>query len=363
MSSLSNEHGAINLSQGFPDFPVDPRLIDLVSQKMQNGHNQYAPMQGIPQLRRALSRKIRDNYGTTVNSNSEITITSGATQAIHTAISAVVQEGDEVVIFTPAYDCYSPSVVLNGGKPIHVQLVHPDYHINWKEVKRVVNRHTRMIIINTPHNPTGAVLSKRDINELIKITAGTDIVILSDEVYEHIIFDGTEHHSVLKYPELASRSYAVYSFGKTFHCTGWKLGYCVAPKNLMEEFRKVHQFNVFASNHPMQAALADYVSDEENYNGLNRFYQKKRNLFQTRMAESKFKPLTTRGTYFQLYDYSAISEEKDVDFAKRLTMEHGVSTIPVSVFYHTPVYEKVVRFCFAKSDETLERATELLCKI
>ena len=363
MSSLANEEGALNMSQGFPDFQVDPKLIELVSKNMQQGNNQYAPMQGALRLREALSHKIDKAYGVKYSPESEITITAGATQAIFTAISAFVKENDEVIIFTPAYDCYQPAIELNGGRPIFVQLHAPTYKIDWQAVKKVISRKTKMIIINTPHNPSGTMLSKEDLMELDKITSGSEIIILSDEVYEHIVFDGKEHESICKYPGLTDRSIATYSFGKTFHVTGWKMGYCIGPENLMHEFRKVHQFNVFSCNHPVQIAIAEYLEDENNYINLGSFYQKKRDLFLDAVSTSRFEPITCDGTYFQLLKYDQITDEKDVDFAIRLTKEFGVASIPVSVFYHVLLDEKVLRFCFAKGEDTLKRAGEILAKV
>ncbi len=363
MSALSAEHGAINLSQGFPDFGIDPRLIDLVGQKMRSDLNQYAPMQGALALREAIAKKVEDTYGVSYDPEKEITVTAGATQAIYTAITALVQEGDEVILFTPAYDCYEPTVKLCGAEPVYVQLKYPDYKVDWSEVKKLVNRRTRMIIINTPHNPTGQILGEDDLKQLDRITAGNDILVLSDEVYEHITFDNQKHESVCRYKNLRERSFAIYSFGKTFHCTGWKLGYCLAPENLMKEFRKVHQFNVFAVNHPLQAALADYISEPENYRHIPAFYQNKRDLFANMLSGSRFEIIPSKGSYFQLVSYKEISDEKDTDFCQRITKEHGVSAIPVSVFYHNPVYEQVIRLCFAKKDETLQKASEILCRI
>jgi len=363
MSSLANEEGALNMSQGFPDFQVDPKLIELVSKNMQEGHNQYAPMQGALRLREALSHKIEKAYGVKYSPESEITITAGATQAIFTAISAFVKENDEVIIFTPAYDCYQPAIELNGGRPIFVQLHAPTYKIDWQAVKKVISRKTKMIIINTPQNPSGTMLSKEDLMELDKITSGSEIIVLSDEVYEHIVFDGKEHESICKYPGLTDRSIATYSFGKTFHVTGWKMGYCIGPENLMHEFRKVHQFNVFSCNHPVQIALAEYLEDENNYINLGSFYQRKRDLFLDAVSTSRFEPITCNGTYFQLLKYDQITDEKDVDFAIRLTKEFGVASIPVSVFYHVLLDEKVLRFCFAKGEDTLKQAGEILAKV
>ena len=320
-------------------------------------------MAGIPRLREIICEKMERLYGTSYDPETEVTITAGGTQAIFTAIMATINEGDEVIMFTPAYDCYAPAVELAGGKPVYVQLKSTDYSIDWKQVKKVVSRHTKMIMINTPHNPSGAVLKEADVQELIKITKDNDIIILSDEVYEHIIFDGIPHQSMARHPELANRSMIVYSFGKTFHVTGWKTGYVVAPKNLMAEFRKVHQFNVFTANSPIQYALADYMSNEDNYMHIGAFYQAKRDLFLSAVKASRFKIKPTRGTYFQLLDYSKISKEEDTELAKRLTIEHKVASIPVSVFYHNPVQNNVLRFCFAKEDDTLKRAGDIICNI
>lgn len=363
MSALANEHNAYNLSQGFPDFPVDERLIDRVTHHMRSGKNQYPPMAGIPKLREVISSKMERLYGTSYDPSTEITVTAGGTQAIFTAIMALINEGDEVILFSPAYDCYAPAIELAGGNPVYVQLKSSDYGIDWRQVKKVVTRHTRMIMINTPHNPTGAVITKKDIEGLERITKDNDIMILSDEVYEHIIFDGHDHQSMARYPALADRSMIVYSFGKTFHVTGWKTGYVVGPKNLMSEFRKVHQFNVFTANAPIQYALADHMRDEENYMHIGEMYQRKRDIFLDAVKASRFKIKPSKGTYFQLLDYSKISNEEDTELAKRLTIEHKVASIPVSVFYHNPVQNNVLRFCFAKEDDTLRRAGDIICNI
>lgn len=363
MSALANEHNAINLSQGFPNFETSAELISLVNKYMKKGMNQYAPMQGILPLREAISEKMFDLYQAQYSPDTEINITAGGTQAIYTAITAVVQPGDEVIIFEPAYDCYAPAIELQGGIPIYVQLNAPDYNINWDEVKKLINQRTGMIMINTPHNPTGAVMSESDMKQLEKITNNTDIIILSDEVYEHIIFDGIPHQSVARFPKLAERSFIVFSFGKTYHTTGWKMGYCLAPANLMAEFRKVHQFLVFCVNTPIQYAVAEYMKKKEEYLELNKFYQDKRDYFINLIKDSKFKCTPASGSYFQLLNYSNISKEKDTDYAIRLTKEIGVASVPISVFYHNPVDNKFLRFCFAKTNETLEQAAEKLCKI
>lgn len=363
MSAMANKHEALNLSQGFPDFPIDPKLIDCTLKAMKSGYNQYAPMPGLVGLREAIAEKIEDAYSIAYHPETEITITSGATQAIFTAIAAFVKEEDEVIIFTPAYDCYQPAIELLGGKPVFVQLKSPDYKINWEEVKKLISQRTRMIIINTPHNPTGTLLSEEDLKELEKITAHSEIIILSDEVYEHIVFDGQKHASICRNKGLADRSIAVFSFGKAFHITGWKMGYCIGPKQLMVEFRKVHQFNVFSSNHPLQHALTEYLNDSENYLSLGSFYQKKRDVFLSAITGSRFKVIPSKGTYFQLLDYSSISDENDVMFAERLVHEYKIASIPVSVFYNSPLDEKVLRFCFAKKEQTLEEAAKILSKI
>ena len=363
MSALANEHQAINLSQGFPDFPIDPELIELVNKHMRSGANQYAPMAGMLQLREVLSNKIEKLHGQKYCPQDEITITAGATEAIYSTIAAFVKEEDEVIIFTPAYDCYDPTIRLHGGKTIFVQLHTPDYSVDWEHVKKVVTHKTKMIIFNTPHNPTGSVWTKKDLLELEKLVKGSDIIVLSDEVYEHIIYDGAEHQSACKFPDLAAHTMAVFSFGKTFHVTGWKMGYVVGPQALMKEFRKVHQFNVFSCNTPSQLAIAEYLEDENKYNELPGFYQEKRDLFLAAVEGSKFKALQCQGTYFQLLSYKGISDEKDTDFAIRMTKEYGLASIPISVFYNSHLDEKVLRFCFAKGKETLERAGEILLRL
>lgn len=363
MSGLAREHGAINLSQGFPDFSVPERLTALVSEHMQKGHNQYSPMQGLPVLREAIARKVQDLYSATYDPDTEITVTAGATQAIFTAITALVQEGDEVLVFEPAYDCYVPAIELAGGKAVYVQMNPSGELVDWEQVKRLVNQRTRMIIINTPNNPTGRILTAQDMAKLQKLTERTDIIILSDEVYEHILFDGYEHQSLARYPKLAERTVIVSSFGKTYHCTGWKMGHVLAPKELMKEFRRTHQFNVFSVNTPMQYALAEFLSDKDHYLGLSAFYENKRDLFNRLLKGSRFKIRPSEGTYFQLLDYSAITNEKDTDFAVRMTKEHGVASIPLSVFYHKPTPVTQLRFCFAKENETLERAAEVLNRL
>jgi methionine aminotransferase len=358
MSGLANETGAINLSQGFPSFEVSRELIDLYNQAMVNNHNQYAPMPGLPALREELSKKTQKLYGAYYNPDSEITITAGGTQALYTAITALVHKGDEVIIFEPAYDSYKPAIELAGGIVRPYSLTPPNYRINWEEVKSMITDKTRLIMINTPHNPSGTILSKQDLESLAEITKGTNIIVLSDEVYEHIIFDGEEHQSVCRFEELRNRSLIIYSFGKTFHATGWKTGYCLGPEYLMKEFRKVHQFLVFSVNTPLQVALANYLKNEEHYLSLPTFYQAKRDYFTSLIEGSKFKFSPCKGSYFQLLDYSYFSDEKDTELAIRLTKEFGIASIPVSVFYSSDVDTKMLRFCFAKDNETLERAAE-----
>ena len=363
MSQLASEVGAINLSQGFPNFDVAPELIELVRKAMVDGHNQYAPMQGLIELREVLSDSFYKKYKTRYNADSEITITSGATQAIFSAISTVINEGDEAIIIEPAFDIYAPGVRINGGVPRFYKLKEPDYHIDWSAFARLITANTKLIIINSPHNPTSTVLRAEDMERLERLTDGTDIIILSDEVYEHIIFDGIRHESVARYPKLAERSFLVGSFGKTFHVTGWKTGFCMAPAKLMAEFRKIHQNVVFAGNRPMQTAIAQYMQDEKNYLNLSKLYQKKRDYFLKLMKASRFEAIPSYGTYFQLFKYDQISDESEMDFSMRLTKDHRVAVIPLSYFYRDGHDKKVLRFCFAKTDETLQQAAELLCKI
>lgn len=363
MSALAKEHNAINLSQGFPDFNPHPALVSEMEKAMKKGLNQYAPMAGYMPLRERIAEKMSALYKANINPEREITITAGGTQAIFTAILSMIEENDEVILFAPAYDCYAPAVELTGGKAIYYDLEAPDYKVNWDTVKRLINQRTKMIIINTPHNPSGTTLKSTDMKELEKITQGTDIIIVSDEVYEHIIFDGQAHQSVLLYPKLAERSFVISSFGKTYHTTGWKLGYCIAPENLMVEFRKVHQFNVFSVNSIAQAAYAEIMEMKELYLELNSFYQQKRDFFRQAIQSSRFKLLKCEGTYFQLVSYNRISKERDVEFVRRMTKDMGVAAIPVSVFYRHQVDNGVIRFCFAKEEQTLQRAAERLNKI
>jgi methionine aminotransferase len=363
MSALAAEHGAINLSQGFPDFKCSPTLVSLVNKYMKQGANQYAPMAGLPALKNSISEKTKKLYGAYYHPDNEITVTAGGTQAIYTAITAILKEGDEAILFDPAYDCYGPTIELCGATPKHLALEFPAYKVNWENVKKLINQKTRMIVINTPNNPTGSVLDEEDMKQLDMLTRNTDIVIVSDEVYEHIIYDGAAHQSLSKFPHLAERSFIISSFGKTFHTTGWKIGYCLAPKELMTEFKKVHQFNVFSCNTPIQYALNDFLQNEKNYLSLPKFYQKKRDYFAKLIAGSRFEVLQVAGTYFQLLRYSKISDEADTVFAERLTREHKIASIPLSVFYKEKVDHKVLRFCFAKETSTLEEAAETLCKI
>lgn len=363
MSALANEHSAINLSQGFPNYPSPQKLNDLVAKAMDNGYNQYAPMAGNLDLRLAITNKYNLLYKSNYHPETEITVTAGATQAIYTIISAFVKQGDEVIIFKPAYDCYQPAIEVNGGKTIPIQLSAPGYKVNWDEVASKLSSKTKMMIINTPHNPSGTIWSEDDMLQLEKLTKNTNIIVLSDEVYEHIVFDGEQHHSICKFPELKSRSFITASFGKTFHNTGWKIGYCCAPKDLMAEFRKVHQFNVFSVNHPAQKGIADYMTDTNTYLGLNNFFQQKRDLFLNLISDSRFKFTPSKGTYFQVLDYSEITDEHDVDFAKRLTKEFKIASIPLSVFNENGTDDKVLRFCFAKTNETLVKASEILKRI
>ncbi|WP_299225407.1 methionine aminotransferase [uncultured Psychroserpens sp.] len=360
MSALAHKHNAINLSQGFPNFKSDQKLIDGVSKAMNSGYNQYAPMPGSLELRKAISKKFNHLYNTSYHPEDEITITAGATQAIFTVISTFIKPNDEVIIFKPAYDCYEPAIQLNGGKPITVALEAPKYQINWTYVKQCINGNTKLIIINTPHNPSGAVLHKNDMFKLQELTDGTDIIVLSDEVYEHIIFDDEQHQSACRFSGLKERTFITASFGKTFHNTGWKIGYCCAPKALMQAFRNVHQFNVFSVHHPTQKALADYLQEPNHYIELSEFYQKKRDFFLNLIRGSKFKFTPSKGTYFQVLDYSNITDESDIDFAKRLTTENGIASIPLSVFNEHQRDDKVLRFCFAKTDDTLKQAAEIL---
>jgi len=360
MSKLAQEHNAINLSQGFPDFPPDQKLLELVKQGLDENHNQYAPLAGLISLRKTLAEKLYKSYGSRYSAEEEITITAGATQAIFTAISAFIRQDDEVIVFKPAYDCYEPAIELYGGKPILVEMKAPTYKIDWQEVSAKITSKTKMIVINTPHNPSGTVLEKEDLLQLQQLVENTNILILSDEVYEHLIYDGKEHQSVARFPKLAERSLITYSFGKTFHVTGWKVGYCVAPEELMKEFRKVHQYNVFCVNHPMQWALNEYLQKPDHYLELSTFYQEKRDYFLEQIKNSRLELIPAQGTYFQTASYKNITTEKDTDFALRLIKEKGLATIPVSVFNKDQKDELMLRFCFAKKKETLAKAAAII---
>ncbi len=363
MSALAAEVGAINLSQGFPDYETSPELIELVNQAMKNGFNQYAPMAGYMPLREEISRKTEKLYGAHYNPDTEITITAGGTQAVFTAIAAVINPNDEVIIFEPAFDCYAPAIMVAGGIVKSLELEPPDYRIKWDMVKRLINNRTKMIILNSPHNPTATILHKEDIDALSAIIKNRDIFILSDEVYEHLIYDGQVHHSMAKYAELRQRSFIVASFGKPFHATGWKVGYCMAPAPMMLEFRKVHQFLVFCVNSAMQVAIAEYLKNESHYLGLPEFFQQKRDYFRKGLESTRFEILPCSGSYFQSVRYGKITDEKDADFAIRLTKDFGVAVIPVSAFYGKGSDHHVLRFCFAKRQETLDNAVERLIKV
>ncbi|WP_375579056.1 methionine aminotransferase [Marivirga tractuosa] len=364
MSQMAAEYNAINLSQGFPDFPVSEKLIDLVYQNMQIGHNQYAPMPGLPQLREAIANKIKNTGGININIDTEITVSAGATEAIFSSVLATVNQGDEVIVLEPAYDCYIPAIELAGGKVVPVGLSLPNFTPDWQKVKDNITEKTRMVIINFPHNPSGAILTQDDITALKEILEeNPQLIILSDEVYEHIIFDGNTHLSVLKDKFLASRSIAVSSFGKTFHATGWKIGYMVAPEAIMKEIRKVHQYNCFSVHTPSQYAMAEYLQNEQNYLGVSSMYEKKREFFQQAMQDSKFKVIPSYGTYFQVLEFSEVSDMGDMEFAQYLIKDKGVASIPISAFYSDKQDDKLLRFCFSKGEETLQKAADILCKI
>lgn len=360
MSGLATETKAINLGQGFPDFPMSHELTSLVNQAMEEGFNQYSPMPGWKPLMEAIAEKIEFLYNARIDPVNQITITPGGTYAIYTALTTVLQPGDEVIVFEPAYDSYIPNVEVNGAVPVLIDLKFPDYRIDWNEVREKVTSRTRMIMLNSPHNPTGSVLREEDIEQLRSIVEGTNILILSDEVYEHLIFDDIPHQSILRYPDLADRSFVCFSFGKVYHCTGWKLGYCVTSAAFTKEFRKVHQFNCFSCHTPSQVGLAKFLADKSSYLGLAASMQKKRDYFQTLMGRTKFTPLPSYGSYFQCYTYDRISNEPDKDLCIRITKEYGVAAIPLSAFYRSGTDNKVVRFCFAKRNETLETAVERL---
>ncbi|OIQ29985.1 MAG: methionine aminotransferase [Bacteroidetes bacterium MedPE-SWsnd-G2] len=363
MSALAQEHNAINLSQGFPNFKSDSKLIYMVSKAMNSGFNQYAPMPGSFDLRTVISEKFENLYNSSYHPESEITVTAGATQAIFTVISTFISKGDEVIYFSPAYDCYEPAITLHQGIPKAIQLQSPNYAIDWNLVKSEVTSKTKMIIINTPHNPTGSILNATDLLALQDLTNGTDIIVLSDEVYEHIVFDNAQHQSACLFPELKKRTFITASFGKTFHNTGWKIGYCCGPSELMSEFRKVHQFNVFSVHHPTQVALAEYLQTPSNYTELNAFFQQKRDLFIKLIEGSKFTFTPSKGSYFQLLNYKAITDENDVEFAKQLTINNKLASIPMSVFNSNNQDDKMLRFCFAKTEDTLKQAADILQNI
>jgi len=364
MSKMAQDNGAINLAQGFPDFDGPPALRERVAWHVANGHNQYAPLAGVPRLRELIAAKVRSLYGFDADPDCEVVVTPGATEALFCAITAVVNPGDEVIVFDPAYDTYEPGVTLNGGVTRHIALEAPDFAVDWQKVRDAINERTRLIIINTPHNPTGATWSEHDIGELREAIDGRDIHLLSDEVYEHICFDGRRHQSLLRYPDLAARAFVVSSFGKTYHATGWRIGYCIAPGALTGDFLRIHQFINFSTNTPMQYAIADFLGDcPQHHLELGGFYQRKRNLFVEQMAGTRFGMVPSAGTYFQLADYAAISTEPDTEFAARLTREYKVAAIPVSVFYRHPPAQQLVRFCFAKHDETLVEAVGRLADL
>jgi methionine aminotransferase len=363
MSRLAEEHGAINLSQGFPDFSCDPELVEAVARQMRAGHNQYPPMPGVFVLREALARKIERLYGRRYDPATEITITSGATEGIFSSLTALVRPGDEVVLLQPAYDSYLPAVQLCGGRPVFVTLRGPDYRVNWDEVRRVVSARTRVIMVNSPHNPTGMVFDADDIRGLTSVLEHTDAIVVADEVYEHIVFDGRRHESIARHPEIAGRAVVVSSFGKTYHTTGWKVGYCAAPRAISAEVARVHQFVTYTVNGAIQRAYAEWVDRDPFVESVTHLYQAKRDRFLQLLEGTRFRPLPCRGTYFQMVDYSAITDERDSDFAMRLLQEHGVAAIPVSPFLTDAEPGPVLRFCFAKRDETLERAAERLRKV
>jgi methionine transaminase len=362
MTQMADAHGAINLSQGFPDFDCDPELVETLARHMRAGRNQYAPMPGVPALRDALAVKFERLYGASYDPVTEITVTAGATEGIFSSITALTHPGDEVVVFEPCYDSYVPTIRLSGGTPVVITLGPPDYRIDWLEVRRALTPRTKLIILNSPHNPSGAIFERSDLDELAALLDGTSIVVISDEVYEHIVFDGARHESLARHPELRGRSLVVSSFGKTYHTTGWKVGYCVAPAPLSQELRRVHQFVTFAVNTPAQHAYAEFMKRRDGTE-VTAFYQRKRDLFLSLIEGSRFRPLIARGTYFQLLDYSAISSEPDAPFAERVLKEHGVAAIPTSAFISRGEAPRVLRFCFAKRDETLEAAAERLRRI
>lgn len=365
MSQLATQHGAVNLGQGFPDFPVPDRLVDALDRAMRDGHNQYAMMTGIPALRQAIADKTADCYGVRPDVDAEITVTSGASEAIFDAIHAVVRAGEEVIVLDPCYDCYEPAIDLAGARAVHVALDPVTFAPDWNKVRAAITPKTRMLMINSPHNPSGAMFSATDMEAVVDILRGTDIYLLSDEVYEHIVFDGARHESALLYPELRDRTFVISSFGKTYHCTGWKVGYCIAAPALSAEFRKVHQYNTFCTFTPAQFAFAEMIAaDPDHYRQLGAFYQAKRDRFRAQLEGTKLKPLPVPGGYFQLVDYSAVSDLDDLEFSRWLTIEHGVTGIPLSPFYAQPsAGQRLLRLCFAKGDTTLNQAIERLSKL
>ncbi len=363
MSALAQEHRAVNLGQGFPDYPMDPELIAGVDRAMTDGFNQYLPMQGYGPLREVLAAKVKGLYQATINPDTDISVTPGGTYAIYTALTAVLQPGDEVIVFEPAYDSYIPNIEINGAKAVRIDLQYPDYRIDWDLVRTKISPRTRMIMLNSPHNPTGSILHASDIEQLRSIVQDTQIIILSDEVYEHLIFDGETHQSILRHPDLMERSFVCFSFGKVYHCTGWKLGYCISNPAFMKEFRKVHQFNCFTCHAPSQVALATFLQKKESYLSLGAFLQQKRDYFIELMKDTRFKLMDSKGSYFICATYADISDEADAIFAQRLTKEHGVATIPVSAFYKDGTDHHVLRFCFAKRPDTIEAAVDKLRRI
>lgn len=364
MSRMAAEHGAINLSQGYPDFDGPEQLREALCRFVHSGHNQYSPLAGVAELREQIAFKVKQLYGVSACPEKNITVVPGATEAIFCAIQASVHPGEEVIIFDPAYDSYQPSIELSGGRAVHIPLAAPDFKVDWQRVKDAINNRTRMIIINTPHNPTGTIWSAEDMLQLTELVSGTDILLLSDEVYEHLVFDGQRHESLLRYPELAERAFMISSFGKTYHVTGWKMGYCIAPEQLMAEFRKVHQFVSFVGVTPIQYALAEFMEKQpQHYRELPDFYQAKRDLFCRGLSNSRFRFSPSSGTYFQMVDYSEISDRPDTEFVNYLTQKVGVAAIPISVFYENPPDTRIIRFCFCKEDATLQQATEILCRI
>jgi methionine aminotransferase len=360
MSKMALEHKAINLSQGFPDFPVSEKLIELIHQNMKDGHNQYAPMPGVPSLRKVIAEVITATYQRPTDFETEVTVTAGGTEAIFSTIAALIGSGDEVILFDPAYDCYDPAIRLNGGIPIHINLKQPHFAIDWQEVQDKITPNTKLILVNTPHNPSGAVLNDSDMLALQEIALKHNLIVLSDEVYERIVFDGIQHQSILRYPTLAKQAVAVFSFGKTFHATGWKVGYTVASEELTREIRKTHQFITFSVNTPIQFALAEYLKESKNYMYLGKFYQQKRDFFLGQIRGSSLKPLPCFGSYFQLLSYDGVSTKNEMEMAAWMTKEKGLAPIPVSAFYKDGSDQKLLRFCFAKSDTTLESAGKIL---